>query len=54
MKKFFPLIVLLNIGLFCSAQHNTGKESDEKALRYLKEVEWPKSYREKTIGEIMR
>lgn len=46
MRKFFALIILLSGGSFSFAQNIMSREADEKALRYLKEVEWPKSYYE--------
>ena len=47
MKKFLACIFCLNlVNLSVFAQDNNSHESDEKALRYLKEVEWPRAYRE--------
>ena len=47
MNKFF--VCLFSMSVICvsvTAQTTSSHESDVKALRYLKEVEWPKAYRE--------
>lgn len=46
MKNISLLLILLSLNTLAFAQPNKTKAADEKALRYLKEVEWPKSYRE--------
>lgn len=40
----FTLSILYTI--ICVAQKDVNHNDDEKTLRYLKEVEWPKAYRE--------
>lgn len=47
MNKFF--VCLFSMSVICVsviAQTTPAHESDEKALRHLKQVEWPKAYRE--------
>lgn len=46
MKIFFAFILLFNFGFLSFGQKNIPRNSDEQALRYLKEVEWPKAYAE--------
>ena len=47
MNKFFACLFSMSmIYNSVSGQNISSRESDEKALRYLKEVEWPKAYRE--------
>lgn len=43
MKRIFLLLYSLMFSISLHAQPNS---QDERALRYLKEVEWPKAYRE--------
>jgi ketosteroid isomerase-like protein len=52
-RKIFKLTFICSLllalavdGNLLSAQTNSTEKTDEKALRYLKEVEWPKAYRE--------
>jgi hypothetical protein len=44
--KYTAVIVLFLLTVKTQAQENINRAADEKALRYLKEVEWPKAYRE--------
>ena len=47
MNKFFACLFSMSlIYVSVSGQNISSRESDKKALRYLKEVEWPKAYRE--------
>jgi hypothetical protein len=47
MKHFtFTILFFFISTLSILAQKDTVRNSDEKALRFLKEVEWPKAYRE--------
>jgi hypothetical protein len=46
MKYIIVFLVLLSVTTKIHGQENNNRATDEKALRYLKEVEWPKSYRE--------
>ena len=52
MKKLTLLICLLAGFLISFAQSN--RAEDEKALRYLKTVEWPKAYREQDTALLDR
>jgi hypothetical protein len=47
MKQFvFTIILFLITSLQGFSQNDSVHSSDETTLRYLKEVEWPKAYRE--------
>jgi hypothetical protein len=46
MNKFLAWMFCLNLLTISVFAQDNSHESDEKALRYLKEVEWPKAYRE--------
>src|SRR5215203_5508430 len=45
-------LTLFNLSMF--GQDSNSRESDEKALRYLKEIEWPKAYREQDTALLDR
>lgn len=46
MRVLLAFLLFLNLGYRSFGQKSILKELDKKALRYLKEVEWPKAYSE--------
>lgn len=46
MKNLVPIIILYWMVSACSQQADIITSNDLQRLRYLKEVEWPKAYRE--------
>jgi len=46
MKPVLIISILLIVASLKSFSQQTDRTADEKALRYLKEVEWPKAYQE--------
>lgn len=54
MKNFLVLIFMISAALLSAHAQTAAKRSDEEALRYLKEVEWPKAYREQDTALLDR
>src|ERR1700741_2395086 len=46
LKKIYGMILLTGYSLLVSSCSAENKNKDEEVLRYMKEVEWPKAYRE--------
>lgn len=54
MKLLIATLVVFFTAILGVNAQQSSKEADEKVLRYLKEVEWPKAYREQDTVLLIR